>query len=67
MIRVEGSVKNGEFVATSVAAMGPPPQRNEGAAPAPQLPRSQCPEPALSFLELHAAWCIILNSVLEFA
>lgn len=28
MIRVEGSVKNGEFVATAVVTMGPPPQRS---------------------------------------
>lgn len=27
MIRVEGAVKNGEFIATTVVAMGPPPQR----------------------------------------
>jgi hypothetical protein len=36
MIRAEGSIKNGAFLATSVAVMGQPPQRNEGAAPAPQ-------------------------------
>jgi len=36
MIRAEGSIKNGAFLATSVAIMGPPPQRNEGATPAPQ-------------------------------
>ena len=36
MVRVEGAVKNGSFLATSVAVMGPPPQRNEGAAPPPQ-------------------------------
>ncbi|MGA8088601.1 MAG: DUF5666 domain-containing protein [Terracidiphilus sp.] len=35
MIRAEGSIKNGAFLATSVAVMGPPPQRNEGGAPAP--------------------------------
>lgn len=35
-IRAEGSIKNGAFLATSVAVMGPPPQRTEGAAPAPQ-------------------------------
>jgi preprotein translocase subunit YajC len=27
MVRVEGSVKNGEFLATTVVAMGPPPNR----------------------------------------
>lgn len=36
MVRVEGSVKNGTFLATTVAVMGPPPQRSEGAAPPPQ-------------------------------
>ena len=36
MIRAEGSIKNGSFLATSVAVMGPPPQRTEGATPAPQ-------------------------------
>ena len=35
MIRAEGSIKNGAFLATSVAVMGPPAQRNEGTAPAP--------------------------------
>lgn len=36
MIRAEGSVKNGSFLATSVAVMGPPPQRTDNATPAPQ-------------------------------
>jgi hypothetical protein len=36
MIRAEGSVKNGAFLATAVSVMGPAPQRTEGAAPAPQ-------------------------------
>lgn len=35
MVRVEGAVKNGTFVADNVAVMGPAPQR-EGAAPGPQ-------------------------------
>jgi hypothetical protein len=34
MVRTEGSIKNGAFLATTVAVMGPPPQRNE-ATPAP--------------------------------
>ena len=36
MVRVEGTVKNGAFVAANVAVMGPAPQRSEGAAPGPQ-------------------------------
>ncbi len=36
MVRAEGAVKNGAFLATSVAVMGPAPQRTEGSAPAPQ-------------------------------
>jgi hypothetical protein len=36
MIRAEGSVKNGAFLATAVSVIGPAPQRNEGSAPAPQ-------------------------------
>ena len=36
MIRAEGSIKNGAFLATSVAVMGPPPQRNDSATPPPQ-------------------------------
>ena len=40
MVRVEGAVKNGAFVASTVTAMGPPPQRtgqeNRPAAPSPQ-------------------------------
>jgi hypothetical protein len=36
MVRVEGAVKNGAFVAANVAVMSPQPQRNEGAAPGPQ-------------------------------
>lgn len=36
MIRAEGSIKNGSFVATSVAVMGPPPQRTDSATPPPQ-------------------------------
>ncbi|HMG87565.1 MAG TPA: DUF5666 domain-containing protein [Terracidiphilus sp.] len=35
MIRAEGSIRNGAFLATSVAVMGPAPQRNDG-APSPQ-------------------------------
>ena len=36
MVRVEGAIKNGSFVATAVAVMGPPPQRAvpDNAAPA---------------------------------
>ena len=36
MVRVEGSIKNGAFLATTVAVMGPPNQRGGGASPAPQ-------------------------------
>ena len=36
MVRAEGAVKNGAFLATPLQYMGPPPQRTEGAAPAPQ-------------------------------
>jgi hypothetical protein len=36
MVRAEGSIKNGSFLATSVAVMSPPPQRTEGASPPPQ-------------------------------
>ncbi len=36
MVRAEGSTKNGAFLATSVADMGQPPQRNNDAAPPPQ-------------------------------
>jgi preprotein translocase subunit YajC len=35
-VRVEGAVKNGAFVATTVGDMGVPQPRNEGAAPPPQ-------------------------------
>ncbi len=33
MVRTEGSVKNGAFLATTVAVMAPPSQRNDGFAP----------------------------------
>jgi hypothetical protein len=33
MVRTEGSIKNGAFLATSVAVMGAPSQRNDGPAP----------------------------------
>ena len=33
MLRVEGSQKNGEFLATTVAVMGPPPNRTNAPAP----------------------------------
>jgi hypothetical protein len=36
MVRAEGSVRSGAFLATSVAVMGPPPQRAERATPPPQ-------------------------------
>lgn len=36
MVRAEGFIKNGAFLATTVAVMGQPPQRNEGGAPATQ-------------------------------
>jgi preprotein translocase subunit YajC len=36
MVRAEGSVKSGAFLATSVAVMGAPPKRAEGTAPPPQ-------------------------------
>ena len=36
MVRAEGAVKDGAFLATSVAVMGQPPQRNETAPPPPQ-------------------------------
>lgn len=36
MVRAEGAVKNGSFFANTVAIMGPPPQRNDSAAPPPQ-------------------------------
>ncbi len=36
MVRAEGSIKNGAFLATSVSVMGPPPQRTDRAMPAPQ-------------------------------
>ena len=36
MVRAEGAVKNGAFLAATVAVMGPPAQRNETAAPPPQ-------------------------------
>jgi len=36
MVRAEGAVKNGAFLATTVADMGTPPQRNETATPPPQ-------------------------------
>jgi hypothetical protein len=36
MVRAEGAVKDGAFLATTVAVMGPPPQRNGSPAPPPQ-------------------------------
>ena len=36
MVRAEGAVKNGAFLATAVAVMGAPQQRNDNAAPPPQ-------------------------------
>lgn len=36
MVRAEGAVKNGAFLAATVADMGTPPQRNDSAAPPPQ-------------------------------
>ncbi len=36
MIRAEGAIKNGGFLATAVAVMGQPSQRNDGAAPPQQ-------------------------------
>jgi preprotein translocase subunit YajC len=36
MVRVEGSIKNGGFLASSVAVMGPPPNRANAPAPPPQ-------------------------------
>jgi hypothetical protein len=36
MVRAEGSIKNGAFLATTVAVMGPPPRHDEGTAPPPQ-------------------------------
>jgi hypothetical protein len=36
MVRAEGAVKNGAFLATTVAVMGSPTQRNDNAAPPPQ-------------------------------
>ena len=33
MVRAEGAVKDGSFLATAVAVMGQPPQRNDSAAP----------------------------------
>ena len=36
MVRAEGAVKNGAFLATTVAVMGAPPRRNGSAAPPPQ-------------------------------
>ena len=36
MVRVEGAMNNGSFVAVNVAVMGPQPQRSEGAVPGPQ-------------------------------
>lgn len=36
LVRVEGSIKNGEFLATTVAVMGPPPSRTNGPAPPQQ-------------------------------
>jgi hypothetical protein len=35
MVRAEGAVKNGAFLATTVAVMGQPPPRGDNAAPAP--------------------------------
>jgi len=35
MVRAEGAVKDGAFLATAVAVMGQPPQRNETAPPPP--------------------------------
>jgi preprotein translocase subunit YajC len=35
MVRAEGAIKNGAFLATAVAVMGQPPQRNDTAAPVP--------------------------------
>jgi len=36
VVRAEGAVKNGTFLATAVAVMGAPAQRDNSAAPAPQ-------------------------------
>ena len=36
MVRAEGALKNGAFLATTVAVMGPSPQHNDNAAPPPQ-------------------------------
>jgi preprotein translocase subunit YajC len=36
MVRAEGAVKSGAFLATTVAVMGAPSQRNDGALPPPQ-------------------------------
>jgi len=36
MVRAEGAVKNGAFLATTVAVMGPPPQHKDNAAPPQQ-------------------------------
>jgi preprotein translocase subunit YajC len=36
MVRAEGAVKSGAFLATTVAVMGAPPQRNDSPAPPPQ-------------------------------
>jgi len=41
MVRVEGSLKDGAFVATAVAVMGPPPDGSRGNAGAP----AQAPAP----------------------
>ena len=36
MVRAEGAIRNGSFLATAVAVMSPPPPRNQTAAPPPQ-------------------------------
>ena len=36
MVRADGSIKDGAFLATSVAVMGQPAQRNQGGPPGPQ-------------------------------
>ena len=36
MVRVEGAVKDGAFLATAVAVMGPPPEGTNSGAAAPQ-------------------------------
>jgi hypothetical protein len=36
IVRAEGAVKNGAFLATTVAVIGAPPQRSDSAPPPPQ-------------------------------